>query len=287
MRYRSIIAATMPQEWMLPGARGLGIFLGVCAMSCLGSVTKPPAARPDGSNDKASMIRVPAGPFLRGTVIDEEDNIEYPQRSIYLDTFFIDKYEVSLDQYRRCVEAGACSKLDFPSQRCNWSNTDRENHPANCVNWHQAQAYCDWAGKRLPTEAEWEKAARGVDGRLYPWGNDPPTCERAVMKEGADGCGKVRTWPVSSKSPAGDSPYGASNMSGNVMEWVNDWFAEDYYRKSPDKNPPGPSTGKYKSIRGGSWYYLDEGSLRAASRHFNTPDYCSAFIGFRCARAGR
>ncbi|MBW2735162.1 MAG: SUMF1/EgtB/PvdO family nonheme iron enzyme [Deltaproteobacteria bacterium] len=232
--------------------------------------------------DSAPMVLVPAGNFMRGSNFGNKN--EKPQRSIYLDAFYIDKHEVTVRQYRKCVRDGSCSRPDI-KRHCNWGKSGRDNHPINCVNWKQAKNYCSWVGNRLPTEAEWEKAARGTDGRKYPWGEAKATCTRAVMSEGGVslGCGKSRTWAVGSKSPAGDSPYGAQDMAGNVWEWVRDGYAKDYYAVSPSRNPKGPSSRKYRVLRGGSWSYIAN-YLGAAYRYGFDPTSRSYVTGFRCSR---
>jgi formylglycine-generating enzyme required for sulfatase activity len=164
------------------------------------SVSQPVQTRP--SVKGGEMVRVPAGEFTMGSKGGHSD--EKPEHRVYLEEFYIDKYEVTVAQYRACVEAGACT-APSTGQYYNWGRSERENHPINGVDWDQAQAYCGWAGKRLPSEAEWEKAARGTDGRTYPWGNATPTCGYAVMSQGGDGCGQDSTWPVGSK-PSGASP---------------------------------------------------------------------------------
>lgn len=227
------------------------------------------------------MTLIEAGKFTMGCVKSIQrrcDKDELPAREVYLDAYYIDTYEVTNEEYALCVAAGACTK---PYQR---KGFDAPKQPVGGVTWFQASAYCSWVGKRLPTEAEWEKAARGTDARTYPWGNTRPDCGRAVMySAGKDGCGRGTTWEVGSK-PDGQSPYGVQDMAGNVWEWVNDWYSVDYYSYAPLSNPKGPERGLYRVFRGGSWetgnYYL-----RSCYRVKITPDYKHHHIGFRCAKS--
>ena len=160
-------------------------------------------------------------------------------------------------------------------------------HPVVCVSWDDAAAFCDWAGLSLPTEAQWEKASRGTDGRNYPWGNEAPTCERTVMKEGGDGCAQDATWPVGSK-PMGVSPYGVMDMAGNVWEWVLDCYDKNFYR-SPESRKNDPcndchpdSSCKRRVVRGGSWLNDAASFFRAAYRSRNSPAGLFVNYGFRC-----
>ena len=243
------------------------------------------------SYEEGVMVLIPAGDFMMGCneATDKECNEnEKPYHKVYLDTFFIDKYEVSVDEYSRCVQTRRCS-APGSSESCNWSKNERENHPVNCVSWDQARAYCESAGKRLPTEAEWEKAARGTDGRKYPWGDQPASCDYAVINSVSssvidfgmkEGCGRNSTWPVGSK-PKGASPFGVMDMVGNVDEWVQDWYDPSYYQKGFVKNPQGPSSGVLKTKRGGSWHVSDYQGLHCYYR----PDVMPGnWGGFRCAR---
>lgn len=248
--------------------------------------------------DPAPMVEVAAGEFTRGTDSGPGERDEKPARRIWLSPFAIDRHEVTVRQYRRCVKAGACSathldgdegpgKSYAANKQCNWAAARSEAHPLNCVSWQQAAHYCRWVGKRLPTEAEWEKAARGPSGQTYPWGEDRPNCKRAVLIWGdKGGCGREATWPVGSLSPAGDSPYGAQDMAGNVYEWVADWYAANYYAISPQRDPRGPERGRERIVRGGSWYSYSA-YLRAAFRtHLPAlPNTRFVHIGFRCARS--
>ena len=226
---------------------------------------------------KKQMVTIPAGDFFMGCdeAVDKQcDDDEKPGRKVYLDAFSIDKYEVTVADYRWCVEAGRCS-LDGLTlyDSCNWNKSGRTNHPINCVDWNQAQQYCQWAGKRLPSEAEWEKAARGPDGLVYPWGNQWDGSKANVGSSG--------TVPVGSYPPG--RSYAVYDMAGNVWEWVQDWYANDYYKRGSERNPRGPERGEDRSVRGGSWY-PDPGVARAAYRYRHPLGSRLDVVGFRCAQ---
>lgn len=221
------------------------------------------------------MVLIPAGSFEMG---DKYHSSGKPIHTVTLDAYRIDQYEVTNAQYAACVQAGACR---LPGDCSYWGeltyhDADKADHPVACVDWNDAQAYCEWRGGRLPTEAEWEKAARGTDGRTYPWGEDPPNCSRAQYGDCGDG-----TVPVGSR-PAGASPYDVHNMAGNVGEWVADWYDDDYYARSPAHNPQGPDSGSYKVRRGGDWF-ISAGFLHAGTRFIEGhPGRRSNRVGFRC-----
>jgi len=206
---------------------------------------------------------------------------------VYLDTFYIDKTEVTNTQYRACVEAGVC---DAPSDTAYYDDADYAQHPVVYVSWNDADAYCRWVGKRLPTAAEWEKAARGTDGWIYPWGNAldgsklnfcDANCPYDWKDVSVDD-GYTDTAPVGSY-PAGASPYGVLDMAGNVWEWVTDWYGRNYYSRSPGRNPPGPDSGEERVVRGGSWS-RDPASVRGTVRYRYLPDDTYNNVGFRCVR---
>jgi formylglycine-generating enzyme required for sulfatase activity len=228
------------------------------------------------------MVLVPGGVFEMGSNANAD---EMPIRQVQVDTFWMDETEVTVEAYAACVSDGTCSEPTTGTY-CNWLMVGREAHPANCVTWFQAEEYCGWAGegtKRLPREAEWEKAARGTDARTYPWGDMPePSCSYVVMYDGGEGCGMSSTWAVGRK-PLGDSPYGAHDMAGNVHEWVADWYANSYEAMETD-NPTGPAAGATRVIRGGAWDYADLYYFRAAYRLDYAPALDSYSLGFRCAR---
>jgi len=234
--------------------------------------------------DGSVMVYVEAGEFLMGSADDDADaySDEKPQHEVYLDGFWIDRTEVTNGQYQQCVEAGACEppgETESYTRDSYYGSPQFEDYPVRNVRWDDAVAYCEWAGKRLPTEAEWEKAARGTDGRKYPWGNEAPNGTLCNF-DGNEG----DTVAVGSY-PAGASPYGALDMAGNVWEWVADWYDDGYYRGSMDRNPKGPASGSYRVLRGGSWYH-DEWFVRSANRYYRfNPGFRSYFIGFRCARS--
>jgi formylglycine-generating enzyme required for sulfatase activity len=221
--------------------------------------------------DGAEMVSVPAGEFWMGS--DDGDADEKPRRRVYLDAFRIDKYEVTNALYRRFIDATGRATPQY----WNDSKWNEAQQPVVGVSWNDAQAYCSWAGKRLPTEAEWEKAARGTDGRKYPWG-EQWDASRANSDESKIG----KTVAVGSYS-SGVSPYGAHDLAGNVWEWVADWFDANYYSRAPGRNPKGPGSGERRVLRGGSWFNLP-GGLRASGRSLNDPSNRDYRIGFRCAQ---
>jgi len=239
--------------------------------------------------DDALMVEVPAASFKMGC--DEwKDEVCYyvpeeHQHTVELDAFKIDKYEVTVRRYSQCIKAGKC-EVPTVGGLMHYGNPESARFPINGVSWYQAKNFCEWEGKRLPTSAEWELAARGTDGRIYPWGNEKPDCSRAVMDRanaGYLGCGTGDTLNVGSK-PKGASPYGAMDMAGNVWEWTSDWYDESYYFNSPKKNPKGPSSGILKITRGGDFLSRQGYELRASGRFPYYPSNPSPAIGFRCAK---
>ena len=205
-----------------------------------------------------------------------------PRREVYVDAFYLDKYEVTTSRYAKFLQA--TGSVRPPDE---WEAADLDGKgqlPVIGVDWRDANAYCRWAGRRLPTEAEWEKAARGPDGRLYPWGNDEPTAARANIGRSAVGAYAGGLAPAGSHQ-ADTSPYGVQDLAGNVSEWVIDWFAESF-ASSDVHNPQGPESGAAKGVRGGGWH--DSGDRVISTRRFHaSPDSRSDNIGFRCARDRR
>lgn len=251
--------------------KSLWLFVVTLALAACASQPIPPTPPP--SNDGAAMVFVPAGEFTMGSQIMPA---ERPIHTVNLGAFWIDTYEVTNALYHKCVEAGACQ----PPQNTSGGDYDdpaHSNFPVVQVMWADADQYCQWAGKRLPTEAEWEKAARGTDARIYPWGNtfDPALVNSAYNTN-------LKTTAVGS-FPGGASPYGAMDMAGNVWEWVADWYDDHYYTQSPHDNPTGPITGTHKVARGGG-YGGTEAVMRTSQRRTLYPDEYGGYLGFRCAR---
>lgn len=234
------------------------------------------------------MVNVPAGEFTMGCDEDKDPVCEFAQdelkHTVYLNAFAIDKYEVTFRRYQKCIDKGECT-LPATGGALNygWENTER--FPVNGVTWYQAKQFCEFEKRRLPTEAEWEKAARGTDARTFPWGEKPPSCELAVIdtaNAGELGCKTGNTFNVGSK-PNGASPYGALDMAGNLWEWTADWHDSAYYQVSPNYNPTGPASGLYKVARGGDFFTRKGYEVRTTSRFPYEPSDYSIAVGFRCA----
>jgi sulfatase modifying factor 1 len=241
------------------------------------------------------MVKIPAGWFLMGSSKKVDHSAyppELPQRKFWVDAYEIDKFEVTTVQLLRFVLAtNRPPLLDWRYDGGNFQEA-MASHPVMHVSWYDADAYCRWAGKRLPTSAEWEKAARGEDGRIYPWGNQPAGLSRANF--GRTGLsGPVRDRPERlllyppiisvDKYENGVSPYGVYQMAGNVAEWTADWYDANYYKTAPDRNPKGPAQGTQKAFRGGGWIDSTP-TVRAAQRNGADPNTKMNWLGFRCAR---
>lgn len=238
------------------------------------------------------MITIPAGPFWMGCDPATEtcNYRQSPLHKVTLSVYEMDRYEVTNARYQECVEAGACSpprSIASFTRPYYYGNPLFASYPVMNVDWYQAAAFCSWAGRRLPTEAEWEKAARGDDGPLlFPWGSAAPTCTLANLTVDSGVC-VGDTTPVD-QYPQGASPYGLLDMAGNSWEWVADWFGDNYYSSYPVKgwpdNPLGPASGTYKAIRSGAWD-LDRSGIRTSRRQWGLPAGFDTSTGFRCARS--
>jgi formylglycine-generating enzyme required for sulfatase activity len=239
------------------------------------------------AQDGAPMVLVPAGVFTMGS----NDGLpnERPEHQVTLDAYYIDQYEVSMTLYDKFLRD---TNHDAPPTWDDEATTTVGDRPAVGMGWADAAAYCKWAGKRLPTEAEWEKAARGVDGRRYPWGHMQPFVDIANYNRGVWVSEAVTLVAVSGGvegmsvrhglKEGGRSPYGLHHMAGNAAEWVADWYDREYYQTSPEKNPVGPTSGDRKVIRGGSWADLPS-AIRVTARMSAEPEFQDRTMGFRCA----
>jgi formylglycine-generating enzyme required for sulfatase activity len=230
--------------------------------------------------DGMLMVFVPAGEFAMGS---NKAPDEQPIHTVYLDDYWIDQTEVTNAMYAKCVAGGVCDRpirSNTIFRDSYYDNAEFANYPVIYVSQDDARDYCAWVGSRLPTEAEWEKAARGTDERTYPWGDSTPTCQMANFQ----GCNNDTV--VVGSYPAAASPYGALDMAGNVWEFVNDWYGEAYYSQSPSSNPPGPVSGDggYVILRGGSWN-VGKDFLRSAYRLDDGPGNQYPNFGFRCSRS--
>ena len=257
----------------------------------------PPAPPPEAP---PGMAFVPGGEFWMGRVHfflvdaigwferDRQDNT--PAHRVHLDAFFIDQNEVTNEEYAKFVEAtGSLKPWQWPKGEISEGD---EKIPAYNVGWEEADAYCAWAGKRLPTEAEWEKAARGgLDRKKFPWGNEGLGLEGYEANDdsiAAQTGNRAHTNYPFGPAAVGSYPsnaYGLNDMSGNVWEWVNDWYYRNYYSISPLEDPQGPQEGKYKIIRGGGWSDSDDRNLMNHFRSYADPEVRSTTVGFRCAQS--
>jgi formylglycine-generating enzyme required for sulfatase activity len=240
------------------------------------------AAPPSQELDPVPMVTIPAGEFLMGNPEGIGRADEWPQRSVYLDRFSIDQVEVTNERYMAFVAATGHRTPPNPYGTGPLvSIKGLEELPVVQTTWYDANAYCAWAKKRLPTEAEWEKAARGTDGRKFPWGNDAATPKRANFDREWD---EEKTLLPVGSLPEGDSPYGVKDMAGNAREWVSDWYTPDYYRQAPNRNPQGPEKkGVVRSIRGGSWH-SPVSDITTSARGRGGFALQTHGTGFRCAR---
>jgi formylglycine-generating enzyme len=247
-------------------------------------IMKPPSELV--GKDGAPMILVPAGSFPMGVPKGDRDGgrDEYPRHEVMLDNYYIDTYEVTHGRYAEFVKATGHRTPENPKypKRTLWSDhlsDSLSERPVINVDWQDADAYCRWAGKRLPTEAEWEKAARGTDDRRFPWGNVEPTHKHLNFNQQWQG--EKTLMPVGSYE-AGKSPFGAYDMAGNVWEWVADWYDPLYYEKSPMVNPKGPDSGTYKVLRSSGWS-VETPLVRLFTRVKSDPTNRNDSTGFRCA----
>ncbi len=240
--------------------------------------------------DPQEMVTIPAGTFLMGC--DPANNAgqnctisDGPAHQVSLDAFAMTRYEITNELYQACVEDGACEvPNDFSTgTRVEYyGNPDYANYPVVNVSHSDAKDYCTWAGMRLPTEAEWEYAARGTAGNLYPWGNEDPDCSLANSYNDLNGSYCVTDTTAVGSYSAGASEFGLMDMAGNAWEWVADFYSPDYYAQSPEENPSGPESGSEYVVRGGGWSggWLD---LRSSARAYDLSFYSGSDLGFRCA----
>ena len=273
------------------------------SLLCIGLILTVLAAYDQSSVSSVSpedMVLIPAGEFIRGTDSEGANTDQKPAHQVYLDAFYIDKYEVTNAEYEEFILAGGYKKREFwteegwnfiqkfqfdadewhqietPLQYGENSVSTDPNHPVIGVSWYEANAYAAWAGKRLPTEAEWEKAARGTDERIYPWGNEMDFSKLSYFSH------IIKLQAVGS-FPEGASPYGVMDLAGGVWEWCADWYDDSYYPQSPGRNPTGPDKGEYRVLRGGGWDSIRL-QLRCSYRYYEPAGRRTYNVGFRCVQ---
>jgi len=274
----------------------LSIAFSFALTACKQSVSKLGVGSMMTGKDRAILLYVPAGKFVMGNKLEDTRaeclkmmkaqslcepiwfNAEQPPHEVELSAFWIDQTEVTNAMYEKCVKDGVCkapTNTSSPTHSNYYGNAMFANYPVLYANWNMAKIYCNYAGRRLPTEAEWEKAARGTDGRIYPWGSESPNSTSLNYDANIGDVTEV------GKYPKGKSYYGAYDMAGNVAEWVNDWFSGTYYKNSPLVNPLGPDKGQDRVLRGGS--FNASVFVRSTSRYWFDPSFTDFNFGFRCA----
>ena len=294
-------------------AGGSGQTPSATAPAALAAALPPSVAAPAKPICPDDMVQIPAGQFFMGSDLKDSADNEKPSHNVSVDSVCMDLYEVSAKKYKACSDIGKCKRagtdVEWPkisdadrktySPLCTASDAEKGDHPINCVSWDLADAYCKAYEERLPTEAEWEFATRGPDGRVYPWGDEPPTAhhlnacdaqcvawgkahhvELTALDKGDDGY--ATTAPVG-KFPEGRSRFGPYDVVGNVGEWVADWYGN--YHADAAKNPSGPATGERRVIRGGAWNASFDAWLHPSFRYAQVPTARSHGIGFRCVKA--
>jgi len=237
------------------------------------------------------MIHIPEASFLMGAQSSDPQAPNYdeeaaedegPPHRVELGAFWIHQNEVNVVQYQACVNKGGCdaSRVAMEKGYFNWGQKERKEHPMNGVSWDAAKAYCSWIGGRLPTEAEWEYAARGQDGRRFPWGSAYPNCENTRLSLPECGIDGTSARP----SHLGASPLFVQDMAGSVWEWTLDWYAADTYEQSKDSKHIAPDSGTRRVIRGGGWMDIEAIDLRTTARAGLPPESRMSDLGFRCVR---
>lgn len=234
---------------------------------------------PVGSHDNAPVVLIPSGEFAMGSDRGQDD--EQPVHRVSVRAFYLDASEVTVSRYAEFLTS---QKSDPPFKWNEATAGSHENKPVIGVNWYDARDYCRWVGKRLPTEAEWEMAARGTEGRIYPWGSVHPT--KGHANAGQTKWRGYDTLTNVGRYEPGKTPNGVYDLAGNLWEWVADWYDPTYYQYSPSDNPRGPSAGPLRSLRGGAWNN-DSKTIRSANRAAYAPDARRNDVGFRCAREAK
>lgn len=232
---------------------------------------------------ESKMVLIPAGEFLMGSQEGQGRKEEHPRHKVFLDAFYIDIHETTGRDFEEFLAENPKAHPTITGWYGRKVRPDMADRPVFGLQWKRCKQYCAWSGKRMLTEAEWERAAAGTNNRKFPWGNEPPTIERANFNHCCHVMRGLAHEPVG-RIALGKTPEGVYDMAGNVAEWVHDWYDKNYYKKSPYKNPPGAATGEYHVVRGGAWNSFS-GYLRSASRYGRNDGQDFYGVGCRCAKS--